>query len=51
MPPHPDSDLQRCIAAFKDDYLALRRKRAARSSVGSFASFDSSTLGGASPTR
>lgn len=30
MPPHPDRELQRCIAAFKHDYHALKAKRAAR---------------------
>ncbi|KAI9155411.1 hypothetical protein HJFPF1_07994 [Paramyrothecium foliicola] len=46
MPPHPDKDLQRCIAAFKDDYQALKRKRVNRSSLAaSITSVDSSVLG------
>lgn len=47
MPPNPDQELQRCINVFKDDYHALKRKRASRSSMTSVES--SQTL--ASPTR
>ncbi|KAM4066844.1 cytochrome P450 [Hirsutella rhossiliensis] len=46
MPPHPDRELQRCIATFKHDYQALKTKRAGRAGLGSF---DSSTAN--SPTR
>lgn len=35
MPPHPDKELQRCIATFKRDYQALKKKRANRLSLGS----------------
>lgn len=35
MPPHPDPDIQRCIATFKEDYQALKKKRASRSSFAS----------------
>ncbi len=50
MPPNPDQELQRCINVFKDDYRALKRKRASRSSIASMTSVESSqTL--ASPTR
>ncbi|KAK2591748.1 hypothetical protein QQS21_010569 [Conoideocrella luteorostrata] len=49
MPPHPDKELQRCIATFKDDYQALKRKRANRASITSVMGFDSPVLG--SPTR
>ncbi|KND92682.1 hypothetical protein TOPH_02649 [Tolypocladium ophioglossoides CBS 100239] len=49
MPPHPDRELQRCIANFKHDYQALKKKRANRASLTSIASFGSSTVG--SPTR
>ena len=50
MPPHPDQELQRCLKVFKEDYHALRRKRANRTSVHSLTSVESSqTL--ASPTR
>ena len=35
LPPHPDKELQRCIAAYKEDYMELKRKRAgARASFG-----------------
>ncbi|RDA91954.1 hypothetical protein CP533_1346 [Ophiocordyceps camponoti-saundersi (nom. inval.)] len=30
LPPHPDKELQRCVAAVKHDYQTLRRKRASR---------------------
>ncbi|EQK98309.1 hypothetical protein G6O67_004790 [Ophiocordyceps sinensis] len=36
MPPHPDRELQRCIATFKHDYQALKKKRAGRAVLGSF---------------
>ncbi|POR32918.1 Uncharacterized protein TPAR_06854 [Tolypocladium paradoxum] len=49
MPPHPDRELQRCIATFKHDYQALKKKRANRASLTSIASIESSTIG--SPTR
>ncbi|KAG6026712.1 hypothetical protein E4U41_001191 [Claviceps citrina] len=49
MPPHPDKELQRCIAAFKNDYQALKRKRAHRANLASVMGFDSPQLG--SPTR
>ncbi|KAG5942119.1 hypothetical protein E4U53_007296 [Claviceps sorghi] len=42
MPPHPDKELQRCIAAFKDDYQALKRKRAHRANIASVKGFHSS---------
>ncbi|KAG5913251.1 hypothetical protein E4U42_001341 [Claviceps africana] len=42
VPPHPDKELQRCIAAFKDDYQALKRKRAHRASIASVKGFHSS---------
>ncbi|KAF7563092.1 hypothetical protein G7046_g1031 [Stylonectria norvegica] len=45
MPPHPDPDLQRCIVTFKQDYQALKRKRANRPSIASISSFDSTQLG------
>ena len=35
MPPHPDPDIQRCIATFKEDYQALKKKRASRNSYAS----------------
>ncbi|KEY72715.1 hypothetical protein S7711_02503 [Stachybotrys chartarum IBT 7711] len=44
LPPHPDQELQRGIAAFKQDYLALKRKRVNRSSIASIASFDSTSV-------
>jgi hypothetical protein len=44
MPPHPDKELQRCIANFKEDYQALKRKRVNRSSLASMGSLDSSML-------
>ncbi|CAH0050211.1 unnamed protein product [Clonostachys solani] len=44
MPPHPDRELQRCIAAFKDDYRALKKKRAIRSSVSSFSTYETSQI-------
>lgn len=31
MPPHPDPELSRCIAVFKEDYRALKEKRASAS--------------------
>ncbi|CAM1509479.1 Fc.00g032180.m01.CDS01 [Cosmosporella sp. VM-42] len=46
MPPHPDRELQRCIATFKQDYQALKRKRANRNSMGTV-----SSLGMPSPSR
>lgn len=46
MPPHPDRELQRCIATFKHDYQALKKKRAGRASLGRFDSASAS-----SPTR
>ncbi|GAB0134263.1 hypothetical protein EsDP_00002642 [Epichloe bromicola] len=49
MPPHPDKELQRCIATFKDDYQALKRKRAHHANIASVMGFDSPQLG--SPTR
>ncbi|KAH7319650.1 hypothetical protein B0I35DRAFT_408438 [Stachybotrys elegans] len=42
LPPHPDQELQRCIAVFKEDYRALKRRRANRTSLASALSFDSS---------
>lgn len=50
MPPHPDEELQRCIATFKDDYRELKKKRANRASLTSMASIDTSHAEG-SPTR
>ncbi|KAG5983702.1 hypothetical protein E4U55_007451 [Claviceps digitariae] len=44
MPPHPDKELQRCIAVFKDDYQALKRKRAHRANVASVVGFHSPQL-------
>jgi hypothetical protein len=44
LPPHPDADLQRGIAAFKHDYHALKRKRVNRSSIASLASFESMSI-------
>ncbi|KAG6006758.1 hypothetical protein E4U21_006743 [Claviceps maximensis] len=41
MPPHPDKELQRCIAAFKDDYQALKRKRSHRANIASVVGFHS----------
>lgn len=35
LPPHPDQELQRCIAVFKNDYHSLRRKRATRPAAAS----------------
>lgn len=35
MPPHPDPDIQRCIATFKEDYQALKKKRASRNNYAS----------------
>jgi hypothetical protein len=32
LPPHPDRELQRCIAVFKEDYKALKKRRADRAS-------------------
>lgn len=32
LPPHPDRELQRCIAVFKEDYKALKKRRAERAS-------------------
>ncbi|KAG6009480.1 hypothetical protein E4U54_008553 [Claviceps lovelessii] len=49
MPPHPDKELQRCIAAFKDDYQALKRKRAHRANIASVVGFHSPQL--RSPAR
>jgi hypothetical protein len=43
MPPHPDPDIQRCIATFKQDYQALKKKRASRSSLGSYYDPESTT--------
>lgn len=53
MPPHPDKELQRCIAAFKDDYQALKHKRAHRATITSATGFDSSSEspGTGSPTQ
>ncbi|KAK8930030.1 hypothetical protein VCV18_002697 [Metarhizium anisopliae] len=45
MPPHPDKELQRCIATFKDDYQALKRKRAHRASMASVRGFDPLQMG------
>ncbi|KAG8419394.1 hypothetical protein J3458_004264 [Metarhizium acridum] len=45
MPPHPDKELQRCIATFKDDYQALKRKRAHRASMASVRGFDPPQMG------
>lgn len=35
LPPHPDQELRRCINVFKEDYRALKKKKAGRSSLGS----------------
>jgi methylase of polypeptide subunit release factors len=50
LPPNPDSDLLRCIAIFKDDYRALKEKRASlRSSPGGVV--DAGTGTGSTPAR
>lgn len=46
LPPHPDEELQRCIAAFKDDYRELKERRAGRASVGSWGSGELSWVEG-----
>lgn len=43
MPPHPDPDIQRCIATFKEDYQALKKKRASRNSYVSYYEPEEST--------
>lgn len=43
MPPHPDRELQRCIADFKHDYQALKKKRASRASLTGVAGIGSPT--------
>lgn len=48
LPPHPDKELQRCIATFKQDYQALRKERAARNSFAGIATYDAAY---ASPYR
>ncbi|OAA44251.1 hypothetical protein NOR_03979 [Metarhizium rileyi] len=45
MPPHPDKELQRCVTTFKDDYQALKRKRAHRASMANVRGFDPPRLG------
>jgi len=44
LPPNPDHEIQRCISAFKEDYKALKKKRASRSSINSFSSLDNSQV-------
>ncbi|KAK4087794.1 hypothetical protein Purlil1_7851 [Purpureocillium lilacinum] len=46
LPPHPDAELLRCIATFKHDYQALKKKRANRHSM---TSSDDNTSCAASP--
>ncbi|KAL3962311.1 hypothetical protein ACCO45_003834 [Purpureocillium lilacinum] len=46
LPPHPDAELLRCIATFKHDYQALKKKRANRHSM---TSSDDNTSYAASP--
>ncbi|KAI5457399.1 hypothetical protein BGZ63DRAFT_417122 [Mariannaea sp. PMI_226] len=54
MPPHPDKELQRCIASYKQDYQALKRKRTSRSNISTLSSLGSPYPGTpykASPSR
>ncbi|KAG6170005.1 hypothetical protein E4U34_005210 [Claviceps purpurea] len=49
MPPHPDKELQRCIATFKTEYQALKRKRAHRANIASVMGYHAQSF--PSPTR
>ncbi|KHN97736.1 uncharacterized protein MAM_04125 [Metarhizium album ARSEF 1941] len=51
MPPHPDRELQRCIATFKEGYQALKRKRAHRASIASVRGFDAPPIHTGTPLR
>lgn len=42
LPPHPDRELQRCFAVFKEGYRAIKKKRAMRSNMVSYLGYDSS---------
>lgn len=42
LPPHPDKELQRCFAVFKEGYRAIKKKRAMRSNMVSYLGYDSS---------
>jgi hypothetical protein len=50
LPPHPDRELQRCFAVFKDGYRAIKKKRAARSNMVSHLGYDTS-IAASSPAR
>ncbi|PTB63021.1 hypothetical protein BBK36DRAFT_1171827 [Trichoderma citrinoviride] len=50
LPPHPDRELQRCFAVFKEGYRAIKKKRAARSNMVSYLGYDSS-IAASSPAR
>ncbi|KAL7785825.1 hypothetical protein V8C37DRAFT_312813 [Trichoderma ceciliae] len=50
LPPHPDRELQRCFAVFKEGYRAIKKKRALRSSMVSYLGYDSS-IAASSPAR
>ncbi|KAL7930127.1 hypothetical protein V8C35DRAFT_166171 [Trichoderma chlorosporum] len=50
LPPHPDRELQRCFAVFKEGYKAIKKKRALRSKMVSHLGYDSS-IAASSPVR
>jgi hypothetical protein len=50
LPPHPDRELQRCFAVFKEGYKAIKKKRAHRSNMVSYLGYDSS-IAASSPAR
>ncbi|RFU71926.1 hypothetical protein TARUN_10335 [Trichoderma arundinaceum] len=50
LPPHPDRELQRCFAVFKEGYKAIKKKRALRSNMVSYLGYDSS-IAASSPAR
>ncbi|KOS18561.1 hypothetical protein ESCO_001312 [Escovopsis weberi] len=50
MPRHPDHELQRCFTVIKEDYQALKRKRAHRSTMVSFLGYDQA-IAASSPTK
>ncbi|KAL6875801.1 hypothetical protein HDV57DRAFT_519176 [Trichoderma longibrachiatum] len=50
LPPHPDRELQRCFAVFKEGYRAIKKKRAMRSNMVSYLGYDTS-IAASSPAR